>query len=391
MVVHAYYDEDPRVRREAEALVGAGRPVDVFGLRRPGDPATDELGGVSVRRLDVQRHQGAPIPVYLAEYLDFLLRAAAALAGEHRRRRYALVQVHTIPDFLVFAATPLKMLGVPIVLDFHEAMPEFFDARFPGLAGPIASWLLRTQQAVSAGFADAVIAVDDAIAERLMAAGVDAAKITIVHNSPNPRLFDRRAHPGREFMADGSLRLVYAGALTPNYELDVLLGALARLRADAPGGPIHLDIFGRGDSEETTRDHARTLGIEDQVTFHGRVPLEAMAEAIAQGDVGLAPIRRNAQTDLSLPTKILEYARMGKPVVASDLATVKRYFPADELYLYRAGDAADLAAVISRLAEEPAEAARRASRAAERVEELSWDREAARYVSLIDRVAATSR
>ena len=30
MLVHAYYDEDPRVRREAESLVAGGRPVDVF-------------------------------------------------------------------------------------------------------------------------------------------------------------------------------------------------------------------------------------------------------------------------------------------------------------------------------------------------------------------------
>ena len=32
MLTHSYYDEDPRVRREAEALVACGRPVDVFAL-----------------------------------------------------------------------------------------------------------------------------------------------------------------------------------------------------------------------------------------------------------------------------------------------------------------------------------------------------------------------
>ena len=38
MLVHSYYEEDPRVRREAEALVAAGHAVDVFSLRRPGHP-----------------------------------------------------------------------------------------------------------------------------------------------------------------------------------------------------------------------------------------------------------------------------------------------------------------------------------------------------------------
>jgi glycosyltransferase involved in cell wall biosynthesis len=112
-----------------------------------------------------------------------------------------------------------------------------------------------------------------------------------------------------------------------------------------------------------------------------------MAAAIAAGDIGLSPVRRNPQTELSLPTKILEYARMGKPVVASDLATLRSYFGDDELFLYRAGDAADLAATLHRLLDHPDEGASRAARAAARVDRLSWDREAARYVALIDRVA----
>jgi len=93
MIVHAYYDEDPRVRREAEALVARGRPVDVYGLRRPGDPADGWLEGVRVKRLDVQRHQGAGFRVYLYEYLAFLVRVCLALVIAQPRRRYAVVQV----------------------------------------------------------------------------------------------------------------------------------------------------------------------------------------------------------------------------------------------------------------------------------------------------------
>ncbi len=68
MLVHSYYEEDPRVRRQAETLVASGRPVDVFSLRRPGDPPEGMLAGVRITRLDVQRHQGSPIATYLAEY-----------------------------------------------------------------------------------------------------------------------------------------------------------------------------------------------------------------------------------------------------------------------------------------------------------------------------------
>ncbi len=136
MIVHAYYEEDPRVRREAECLVAAGWAVDVFGLRRPGESPSAVVAGVNLRRLPVGRHQGAGLPVYLAEYGAFLARAFWAAALAHRRRRYGLVEVHSLPDYLVFAALPLKLVGVPVLLDLHEAMPEFFRSRFPGRREP---------------------------------------------------------------------------------------------------------------------------------------------------------------------------------------------------------------------------------------------------------------
>ena len=114
MLTHSYYEEDPRVRREAETLAAAGRPVVVYALRRPDDPPHGELEGVRIRRLDVQRHQGAGIGTYVREYLAFLVRAGVAVTRDHRRARFGLVQVHTMPDFLAFAGVRnLIVAGFP--------------------------------------------------------------------------------------------------------------------------------------------------------------------------------------------------------------------------------------------------------------------------------------
>jgi len=100
MLVHAYYDEDPRVRREAESLVAAGRPVDVFGLRRDGDAPHGVLDGVTVHRLDVRRHQGAGLGTYLFEYLAFLVRGPARALLQHRELQIgSLVQGSQTLDF----------------------------------------------------------------------------------------------------------------------------------------------------------------------------------------------------------------------------------------------------------------------------------------------------
>lgn len=390
MVVHSYYEEDPRVRREAEAVRAAGRPVDVFSLRRAGDPPDGELNGVRIHRLDVQRHQGAGIGTYLWEYADFLARAGLALARAHRRRRYALVQVHTIPDILVLAALPLRLAGVPVILDMHEAMPEFFRMRFPGASRPPVHRALVLQERLSVGAADAVLTVNDALAGRLAGLGVPARKVHVVPNAPVLARFDPAAHPRRAFMADGTLRLVYAGALSSVYELDVALESAALLRARRPDLPIAIDLYGREFGEVPLRDRAARLGLAEAVRFHGRVPLEDVPAAVAAADIGLAPTRRTEFTDFSLSTKIFEYAAMGKPVVASRLPMVEATFPPGTVTTYPAGDAEALASAIAALADDAAAREAAVRRTRDLVAGLAWERVAPGYLALVETLARDS-
>lgn len=389
MLTHSYYEEDPRVRREAEAVAATGRDVDVFALRRPGDAATELLDGVHVRRLAVQRHQGAGLATYVREYLAFLFRACWALTRAHGRRRYGLVQVHTLPDFLVFAALPLRIAGVPVILDMHEAMPEFFRSRFAargGRGGRLAHVALRLQERLSILVATRVVTVNDALGDRLVAIGIPRSRLLVVPNAPSLARFDPGAVPARPFMSDGSLRLVYAGALSPIYELDVVLEAMAILRRDRPTLPVCLDLYGRDFAEVPLRDRAAELGVADRVTFHGRVPIEAVPAAIAAADVGLAPTRQSTFTDYSLSTKAFEYAAMGKPVVASRLPMVERVF-GEDVVTYAPGDADDLALVLLRLVDDPTGREALVIRASERVLRLGWETARVPYLALIDDLA----
>ncbi|MGZ6314663.1 MAG: glycosyltransferase family 4 protein [Candidatus Limnocylindrales bacterium] len=388
MIVHAYYEEDPRVRREAEALVAAGWEVDVFGLRRPGETAAAVVEGVNLRRLPVRRHQGAGLSVYLVEYGAFLMRALWAATRAHRFRRYGLVEVHSLPDYLVFSALPMKLAGVPVLLDLHEAMPEFFRSRFPRAANPISYRLLRLQERLSIALANEVLTVNEPLAERLTRLGTSPERLTVILNSPDLRLFDPAAHPRRRFMADGKLRIVYAGALTPTYELDVVLRAVASLARRRPSLRVDATFYGRGDAQAHLEALAAELGIADRVGFPGHIPIEDVPRAVAAADIGVAPTRLDPFTQMSLSTKILEYAAMAKPVVASRLPTVERYFPADTLAIYEPGDHESLASTIPGLVDSPAERRARVGRTGRRVEELSWARQAEAYLGVVGRMVA---
>jgi glycosyltransferase involved in cell wall biosynthesis len=384
MVVHAYYEEDQRVRRQAESLVAAGHAVDVFALRRPDTPSEDELNGVRIVRVDVQRHQGAGIATYLLEYVGFFAASLLALTRSHRRRRYGLVQVHSMPDFLVFSALPLRLAGVPVVLDLHEAMPEFFRTRFPGASNPVSYGLLRIQERLSISAADLVLSVNESRHDRLVRLGVSPAKLRVVANGPPLRRFNVSGIPDRPFLADGTLRLAYAGAVTPLYELELVLAAIARLCRERPDLPIVLDVYGRGDTESSLREQAVGLGIGDRIEFHGRVPLDDVAAHLAAHDIALSPLRQTPFSEMSLSTKVFEGSIVGKPVITARTATALRYFPEDHLPYYRPGDLDDFMAVLVRLIDDPVERETRVGRARERSIALSWDNEAPQYIALLE-------
>ena len=387
MIVHAYYEEDPRVRREAESLVAAGRPVLVLSLRRPELPAEDVLDGVHVRRLEEQRHQGAGLGTYLREYMSFLVRSSWAAVKLHRRHRFGLVQVHSLPDFLVFAALPLRLVGVPVLLDLHEAMPEFFITRFPRAANPVSHRLLLIQERLSMAFATHVVTVNDAFGDRLRGLGLRDDKLSIVINSPSLERFDAAAYPQRVFREDGMLKLVYTGALTPTYELDVLIRAVARIATERPDLDVRLDLYGRGDSEEDLRTLTADLGIRGRVTFHGRIPIDDVPAAVAAADIGVAPTRMDPFTEMTISGKIYEYGAMGKAVVASRLPLVERTFPDGTVARYEPGDAGSMAGAIVALADDPIRRAGAVDSTQDVVRDAAWEREAERYVALVDRIS----
>ena len=164
MIVHSHYPLDTRVRREAEALVEAGIATDVVCLRAKGETARQDVCGVSVHRLPVDRHRGASLAVYLAEYAAFFGLASATALGLHVRRRYAVVQAHNLPDWLVFAAIGPRLLGARTILDIHDLQPELAQSKLGLDAG---HWLVQLQRVIeraSTAFADHVITVREPFA-----------------------------------------------------------------------------------------------------------------------------------------------------------------------------------------------------------------------------------
>jgi glycosyltransferase involved in cell wall biosynthesis len=381
-VVHAVVPGDPRIKRQADALLDAGYEVDIFSLRRSGEPAEERADGQRIVRLPVNR-AFVGFAGHLAEYVAFTALAAWHLAREHRRRHYDLVQVATVPDFLDLAALPEKVAGVPILLDLHEDMPEFFRDRFAHPALRPLLPLVAVVSRASAALADELITVHEPLRQLAIARGVDPGRIGVVMNSADPRLFDPGRHPKRPFMADGTLRLVHHSNLQRIYGLDVALEGLALLRADIDW---RLDVYGDGPWRPRIEDAIDHTGMRDRVTLHGAVQIEDLPGLLAASDIGLVPSLPEPYMAYSLSTKLLEYAAMAVPIVASDLATFRHHFSDAAIRFVLGGAPQALAHAIEDAVDDPAATEAMGREAQRQADAYAWTEQRAVYLAIVERL-----
>ena len=380
MVVHSHYPADPRVRRETEALVDAGWEVDIVCVPDGDEPRHELLSGVRIWRMPVQRNRFGSQMSYLAEYGRFFITAALHVTREHLRRPFQVVQIHNMPDFLVFTALVPKLLGARVVLDVHDLVPEFYALRF-GL--PLDHRLVRVTrwvQRLSAGFANHVLTAGEPFRRELGGNGVNLNKVTSIMNSPDPGLFSAK---GDRPVTSAGERMVlsYHGTLTESNDLTVVLRAMALLRDDLPG--LEFNIFGRGRAVPTLQALSRELGLEDRVRFHGYKPLDEIPALIAQADLGLVPQRRSDFTSLNYPTKAFEYIALGVPVLMTWTPALQELFGHLDGVFFECDQPERLAALIRTLYWDRARGRELAQQEQAVCARFAWPVESQRYVAVM--------
>jgi glycosyltransferase involved in cell wall biosynthesis len=375
MVLHGPYPVgEGRVSNEARAALDAGWEVDVVAMRKAGEPTRELVDGVDVHRLPLSHEWGGGAVAVAREYLGFTGMATAKVAVLMKRRRYAVVQVHNPPDFLIAAGLVPRILGARVVFDIHDFAPELFAIRFGGRRGfGAANTLMQSVERVATRFA-------------LEARGVPAEKITVVFNS-----LDERLVPATGSVVDegNSFRVVYHGTITPYWGVALLIEAAAQIVADVP--KLRVEIYGDGDALPEVRTRVSELGLTERVHLSGRfLPQPEVLERVSSASVGVICNLPEERNQTAIPTKLFEYARLGVPIVTADLLAIREHFSSEEVRFFRAGSSDDLADALREIASSPEAAQARAGAARQRYESYAWPASARRYVELLERLGSGS-
>ena len=336
------------------------RPPDRPGLRVYGVP---------------MRERRSPALWYPIQYSLFFLWAFWVVSALGLRRRYDVVQVDSLPDFLVFSAVVPRLRRMPVVFFLLELMPDMMAARLDLSAGDprvrLVCWLERK----ATQYADRVLTVSDRLRRIMASRGLDPARVTIVPNSHPLDDMPARQTPSTPV-------LILPTTLIKRYGAQVAIRAVAELRHEWPD--LVLEILGDGEYRSTLVALTEQLGLQKHVTFTpGFIPWRQAVERVRRATLGIVPIIADGYGDLMLPNKVCEFVFMDVPFACSRLAGIEEHLPDDAVAYFEPGDSSGLAAQIHRLLSHPEQARQQARRARLAMADLAWEKASRRYLEAL--------
>ena len=215
---------------------------------------------------------------------------------------------------------------------------------------------------------------------------VPEAKILYEPNAVDVRRFgvaQGRVVQERLALSSSTVLVGYVGALkTMGQEkgIDTLLKALNLL----PPNYRCLVVGGNREDVDVYRKISISSGFGARVIFTGWVRHDEVPEYLAACDVLVAPFPKTPHYDLYMsPMKVFEYMASGKPIVASDLNSIRELLSEESAYLVEPENSEKLKDALIQAATNKDEARVKVKTALEKIQNHSWQKRANRILQAI--------
>ena len=367
IIRHGGFPSDPRVKKEAFALAEARHSVFVFCLKSfPKEPTQETIHGIQVYRISLA-HKRKGFLRYISQYILSFVLFTIKITLMHFKEKFDFIQVHTMPDFLVFSTMIPKMLGAKIVLDLHEPMEELWVTK-NGDKFPLIRKLIAGLEVKCIRYSDRTLTVTSAMKTRLVRKGINDSHVVIIPNVADSRFlqFEKTDYTRKE-----TFSIVTHGLIEERYGHDLVIRAINDLKSSHP--QIRYNIIGKGEHRDNLEKMVSAYGLNGIVTFHGFLEFDKMIEIIINSDVGIIAMKGNPYAVLIDTNKMYEYISMKVPVIASRLPAVEEVFDDSCILYFSPGDHIDLKKVIVRAIDNQSAMKERALSAFERNRSMTWE------------------
>ena len=260
MLAYATYFTDARIKAYVKTLAVHSISADVIALKEKNKGDRDVLENGEIFYL-MKKYQGGNSLQYIASYLAFFILAFFKLSFLYFRKKYKIIHIHNMPNFLVFSALIPKLLGAKLILDVHDIMTTNYMVKFSINDDNWIIKILKIEQKISASFVDYIICADHMQRELLIEYGIPERKINVIMNVPNEEIF-RPVKQNKSKAKD--FNIVYHGTIAKRLGIDILLKAIELIKDKIP---VRMNIYGEGDFLDEVLNLRKELSLEDCVYF----------------------------------------------------------------------------------------------------------------------------
>ncbi len=295
MLLSNEYRPDPRVEKEAEALLDSGHEVTILCWDRGRSrPRSASSGGLRIER--VRTGRVVSVGSFLLNSPLFCLRTVLRALG----MSVDVVHCHDL-DTLPQGVFLSKLKGVPLVYDAHEHYAKMIAGDVPG----VISSALEIAERILVKGSSAVVAANAKIAEYLRP--FVRKEPVVVMNCVDLEEVPHQSSQGR---TGGKATIFYGGSLEPLRYVEEVLKAIMANPA------CRLRIAGIGRLGSSVKNAAR---ISPDIEFLGYLPHDQLMKEMAASDAILCLLDpSNGNNRIGTPNRLFEAMAIGLPVIASE-------------------------------------------------------------------------
>lgn len=359
--------EVPWLRASLSRLKAQGCKIRVLAPAYKG-LSDHEIDGVPVYRfryatagLEILTHdEGAPSKMASRPWMQ-LLAIPYILSGFWRCLRLAwkerpdLIHAHWPFPHGLIALGACKLLGIPLVLNFHGA--ELLLVRKHPWVRPVLHFII--------GQAALVLANSSFTASRIQAIRACSVELSPYGTTLSQAVTRSPRDPALPF------RALFVGRHIERKGIDVLLRAASLL----PSTNFQFRIVGHGDQTVVLKALAESLSLTN-VVFTGKCSSQELEKEYALADAFVLPAIVDAKGDTEgLGVVLIEAAEYGLPLLASNVGGIPDVVvDGNSGLLVPPKDPQALADALGRLSKEPGLSERLVAGARERIaQQFSWD------------------
>lgn len=328
MLLDKEFYGDLRVENEVQALTDAGHNVYVICFSFNGPSRADDYYGAKIIQIKVNRKFIYKLRGLTNTYLNIYPHYLANLVKKYFEKfNLSVLHIHDLYLFEVGLILKKKYPNLKLVGDLHENYVEGlkhykFANTFPGkFLISIKKWEISEIEWCNK-FNYLITVIEEALV-RYSTLGVNTKKMFVVPNYVNLNTFTIN-EPIQNIIDkfSGYKTLTYVGGFDKHRGLETTIKAVPKIVKSIPN--FKLVLVGAGSNLSELREKAKTLGIENSISFEGWQPHDNLSSYIYASTLCLIPHLKTEHTDNTIPHKLFQYMLFKKPVISSNCNPLQR-------------------------------------------------------------------